>query len=433
MRVKKNHSRAGGVFTEKYVAFDLEMPNRFGDRISAIGISVIEDGRIAKRYYSLVNPECRFDPYAAELTGINAALVADKPTFPEIWDGIKDLMTNHILVGHSVQNDLHVLSNCLSSYGIEWTPTVRCLCTLTMGNVCYPDLENHRLDTMCEALEIELDHHNAASDADGSALLLLNYIAHGLVPSEHIMRYDTVKAKMAHVPKKPFPQQVEQELRENLRAMGEESRRQPRSCYYGHTEPEDVLGVPRGEIRQYAQQLSGSAKMTEYLRLLPHRYAEENDLHAYLINTKKKYSSALELTEAFLPYIDNADTCDILSPKAFARHSGELLKEIGLWLISYRSFTVRFGVNMLTRNYLDEGFTPKVLDMVYSVTDLTPDIKSALPSFYAAALEKQYEAALPYFENHLLDTDVHNRAIRRCLDSQNIPKNRKLHLRELII
>ena len=413
--------------------FDLEMPNRFGDRISAIGISVIENGRIVKRYYSLVNPECRFDPYAAELTGINAALVADKPTFPEIWDGIRDLMTNNVLVAHSAQNDLHVLSCCLSSYGIEWTPTVKCLCTLLMGNVCYPDLENHRLDTMCEALHIDLEHHNAGSDADGSAMLLLNYMANGMDPAEHIKIYDTVKAKMAHVPKKPFPQQVEQELRENLRAMGEESRREPRCSYYGRTEEDAVLGVPRGELKQYAQQLSGTAKMTEYLRLLPHRYAEENDLHAYLINTKRKYSSALELTEAFLPYIDNAETCDILAPKAFMRPSPELLKEIGLWLFSYRSFTVRFGINMLTRNYLDEGFTPKVIDMVFSVKDLTPDIKSALPSFYAAALEKQYETALPYLENHLLDTEVHNKTIRKCLENQNIPKNRKLHLRELLV
>ena len=421
------------MFTDRFVAFDLEMPNRFGDRISAIGISVIEDGRIVRRYYSLVNPECRFDPYAAELTGINAALVADKPTFPEIWDDIQGLLTNTVLVGHSVQNDLHVLSNCLSSYGIEWTPTVKCLCTLTMGNLCYPDLENHRLDTMCEALGIGLDHHNAGSDADGSALLLLNYIANGIDPAEHIKIYDTVKAKMAHIPKKPFPMQVEQEVRAHLTELGDESRRSPRSCYYGRTEEDAVLGAPKGEIRQYAQALAGTAKMTEYLRLLPHYYAEENDLHAYLINTKKKYSSALELTEAFLPYIDNAETCDILSPKAFTRHSGELLKEISLWLISYHSFTVRFGINMLMRNFLDEGFSPKVIDLVYSVKDLTPEIRSALPSFYAAALEKQYDAALPYLENHLLQTDVHNRTIRRCLENRNIPKNRKLHLRELII
>lgn len=415
------------------MAFDLEMPNRFGDRISAIGISVIEGGRIVKRYYSLVNPECRFDPYAAELTGINATLVADKPTFPEIWDDIRGLLTNEILVAHSAQNDLHVLSNCLNSYGIEWTPTAKCLCTLTMGNLCYPDLENHRLDTMCEALGIELAHHNAGSDADGAALLLLNYIENGMDPAEHIKTYDTVKAKMAHTPKKPFPMQVEQEVRGRLETMGDASRAAPRYACFGHTEADAVLGAPRGEIKQYAQQLSGTAKMTEYLRLLPHKYAEENDLHAYLINTKRKYSSALELTEAFLPYIDNAETCDILSPKAFTRHSGELLKEIGLWLISFRSYTVRFGINMLARNYLDDGFTPKVIDMVYSVRDLTPDIKSALPSFYAAALEKQYETALPYFEDHLLDTEIHNKAIRKCLENQNIPKNRKLHLKELLV
>ena len=150
------------------------MPNRYGDRISAIGITVIENGSIVKRFYSLVNPECRFDSFTIGLTGITPAMVADKPTFPEIWERIKDIMTGSILVAHSAQSDLHVLSRCLSSYEIEWTPTVKCLCTLTMGNICYPDMENHRLDTMCGELSIELDHHNASSDSDGAALLLLD-------------------------------------------------------------------------------------------------------------------------------------------------------------------------------------------------------------------------------------------------------------------
>ncbi len=36
----------------RYIAFDVETPNRFSDRMSAIGISVIENGAVADSYWS---------------------------------------------------------------------------------------------------------------------------------------------------------------------------------------------------------------------------------------------------------------------------------------------------------------------------------------------------------------------------------------------
>ena len=41
----------------RYIAFDVETPNRFNSRMSAIGISVLENGRIVDSFYSLVDPE----------------------------------------------------------------------------------------------------------------------------------------------------------------------------------------------------------------------------------------------------------------------------------------------------------------------------------------------------------------------------------------
>ena len=45
----------------RFVAFDVETPNAFNNRMSAIGISVLEDGVITEEFYSLVNPEADFD------------------------------------------------------------------------------------------------------------------------------------------------------------------------------------------------------------------------------------------------------------------------------------------------------------------------------------------------------------------------------------
>ncbi len=57
---------------ERYIAFDVETPNCRNDRISAIGVTVVD-------------PECSFDPFNVSLTGITPEMVADKPTFPELW------------------------------------------------------------------------------------------------------------------------------------------------------------------------------------------------------------------------------------------------------------------------------------------------------------------------------------------------------------
>ena len=56
--------------SQRVVAFDVETPNSVNDRMSAIGITVMERGRVVDEFYSLVNPEEEFEPFNVELTGI---------------------------------------------------------------------------------------------------------------------------------------------------------------------------------------------------------------------------------------------------------------------------------------------------------------------------------------------------------------------------
>ena len=70
----------------RFVVFDVETPNRYNNRISAIGISVVENGRIVQDYFSLVDPEQPFDWFNSMLTGINEETVFDAPAFPEVWE-----------------------------------------------------------------------------------------------------------------------------------------------------------------------------------------------------------------------------------------------------------------------------------------------------------------------------------------------------------
>ncbi len=175
----------------RYIAFDVETPNRFNDRMSAIGISVIEDGTATDAFFSYVNPETQFDPFNTQLTGISAGTVAGAPTFPEVWARIEPLMSSGILVAHNAVFDLSVLKRCLRDYGIQWKSAVRYCCTVQIGRRMLPGM-SHKLDALCGLYGIALDHHRAASDSRACAEILLRYLASGAQEREWIRTYRLV-------------------------------------------------------------------------------------------------------------------------------------------------------------------------------------------------------------------------------------------------
>lgn len=172
----------------RFVAFDVETPNRFNNRMSAIGISVIENGAVVRELYSLVNPEQPFDAFNTRLTGISGAMVADAPTFPELWPAIEPVMSSGMLVAHNAVFDLGVLKKCLAAYAIDWKPYVRYICTVQTGRRLCPDM-SHRLNDMCDYYGIALDHHRADSDSRACAEILLRYIESGADLRQHIRTY----------------------------------------------------------------------------------------------------------------------------------------------------------------------------------------------------------------------------------------------------
>lgn len=175
---------------DRYVAFDVETPNAANRRMSAIGITVVEHGMVVEEFYSLVDPEVHFDDFNVALTGITPEMVRDQPTFPELWEEIGPILDSGLLVAHNAPFDMSVLAKCLNGYGIEWHPAVRYACTCRMGRRCYPQLPNHRLNTLCEYLGIDLRHHDAGSDSRACAELLIGYIDRGLSVDRFQRFYD---------------------------------------------------------------------------------------------------------------------------------------------------------------------------------------------------------------------------------------------------
>lgn len=197
--------------------------------------------------------------------------------------------------------------------------------------------------------------------------------------------------------------------------------------------PETVIGVRTPLLRKLAKELAGTPQAEHFLQSLPHRYYEENNLHAFLIEQIRDYDTALAETERFLPYINNWATCDCFCPKVFAKHKAELLIPLRRWLGSDLTYTVRYAMGMLMRYYLDEDFQPEYLAWVAGVHSEEYYLNMMRAWYFATALAKQPDAALPWLTDRRLDVWTHNKTIQKAAESYRISPEMKQQLRELRI
>lgn len=195
--------------------------------------------------------------------------------------------------------------------------------------------------------------------------------------------------------------------------------------------PERILGARTPELRRLAKELKGTQEAERFLDTLPHELLEENHLHAFLLEQIRDYDACMAQLERFLPYIDNWATCDSLSPKVLKKHRPELREKIRNWLQSDRPYTVRFGVKMLMDHFLDRDFDPGDPELVAQLHWDHYYVNMVRAWYFATALARQYEAALPFLENDRLDLWTHNKAIQKAIESYRVPEEHKQRLRQL--
>ena len=130
-------------------------------------------------------------------------------------------------------------------------------------------------------------------------------------------------------------------IRARLFALQDEGYRAFHSRLMPTVPPETVIGVRVPALRRLAKRLAGTPQAEAFLQELPHIYYEENNLHAFLLESIRDYDAALAATEKFLPYIDNWATCDSFCPKVFAKHKEDLLPVLRRWMASDHPYTVR--------------------------------------------------------------------------------------------
>ena len=196
---------------------------------------------------------------------------------------------------------------------------------------------------------------------------------------------------------------------------------------------ERIIGVRTPQVRALAKALGKDPEIKDFLSDLPHYYYEENNVHISLIGKIKDYESCLRELESFLPYIDNWATCDMESPKVFAKHTEELLGPIRQWLASGETYTVRFAIRMLMSFYLGDNFSTEYPDMVSNVRSEEYYINMMAAWYFATALAKQYDAVIPYMEQKKLAPWTHNKAIQKARESFRITPEQKAYLKTLRI
>lgn len=200
------------------------------------------------------------------------------------------------------------------------------------------------------------------------------------------------------------------------------------------TVPADtIIGVRTPELRRFAKQMVKKEDIEVFLKLLPHTYFDENQLHCFIVSEIKDFPSCMTEVERFLPFVDNWATCDQMSPKVFKKHRQELLPHISQWIASDQTYTVRFAVGMLMEHYLDEDFDIAYLDMASKIRSEEYYINMMTAWYFATALAKQYEAAVPFIEEKRLDAWTHNKAIQKSIESSRIAPEQKAYLRSLKI
>lgn len=196
-------------------------------------------------------------------------------------------------------------------------------------------------------------------------------------------------------------------------------------------DPGSIIGVRTPELRLIAKELLKEGDYDQFLKELPHKYFEENQLHAFIISGMKDYSRCMEELELFLPYVDNWATCDQMSPKVFKKHKEELLEHIEVWISSDKPYTVRFGVGMLMQHFLDEDYDPKYSAMVATLRSDDYYVNMMIAWYFATALAKQYDSVLSYIEEKRLDAWTHNKTIQKSVESYRITDEQKRYLKSL--
>lgn len=198
-------------------------------------------------------------------------------------------------------------------------------------------------------------------------------------------------------------------------------------------EKEKVIGVRTPALRGFAKKFGKREEAKLFIKKLPHKYYEENNLHGLLIEQIKDYDECLAELKRFLPFIDNWATCDMLAFRVVKKHLDVFVEEIYKFMESEHTYTIRFGISMLMKYYLEDEFKIEYPDKVADIYSEEYYVNMMRAWYFATALAKQYEQIIPFVEKKRLDVWTHNKTIQKAIESYRITDEQKTYLRTLKI
>ncbi len=197
-------------------------------------------------------------------------------------------------------------------------------------------------------------------------------------------------------------------------------------------DPARIIGVRAAEVRVVAGALAKDTDRTSaFLQELPHTYYEENQLHANLLQRMREPGAALAEVERFLPYVNNWAVCDGLYLKVFRKVPELVFPRIVEGLRSDAPYELRYWIGVLMDAFLEENFAPEQPGLVAGVRSEHYYVRMMQAWYFATALSKQYESAVPYLEQGALDVWTHNKAIQKSVESFRIAPETKEYLKTL--
>ena len=226
---------------------------------------------------------------------------------------------------------------------------------------------------------------------------------------------------------------ITDEIRSRLFSLADPAYRDFQAKLMPNVELSRIIGVRTPILRKLAKELAKKDGIGQFLSDLPHGYYDENNLHGFIISECRDYDAAVAYVDALLPYVDNWATCDLLSPKAFAKNRDRLKCDIDRWLASPAPFKVRFGIEMIMSHYLDGDFDPAFLNKVAVIRSDEYYVNMMIAWFFATALAKQWDDAVGYIEECRLDAWTHNKTITKATESYRITDEQKAYLRSMKI
>jgi hypothetical protein len=220
-------------------------------------------------------------------------------------------------------------------------------------------------------------------------------------------------------------------IREKLFELQDEKYRDFQQGLIPTVEQKEFIGIRTPALRKLAKELYKAGDLDEFFKDLPHKYFDENQLHAFAISEIKDFDECMKALEEFLPFVDNWATSDQMSPKVFKKNKEELFSHIKKWLQSDHTYTVRFGIGMLMQHFLDEDFDLSYPEMVAGIRSDEYYINMMIAWYFATALAKQYDQILPFIKKQKLDNWTHNKTIQKAIESYRITDAQKTYLKTL--